>query len=68
MGIQNRNLIEKAKKIRYPGIWNVRLPDSQNEKRKATILLGYANMREEDIKEAAKPSESVLESIESADG
>lgn len=51
-GQKERNLIEKAKKadIRVYGLSDYRI--RKDEKEKATILLGYANMREEDIKEA----------------
>ena len=51
-GQKERNLIEKAKKadIRVYGLSDYRI--RKEEKEKATILLGYANMREEDIKEA----------------
>ncbi len=64
-GQKERNLIEKAKKadIRVYGLSDYRI--RKDEKEKATILLGYANMREEDIKEAVAILNQCWRKIES---
>ena len=51
---KEQELIEKAEKedIRVYGLSDYRIREADNEK--ATILLGYANMKEEKIKEAVE--------------